>query len=102
MGAALFLGLRVAGRAADALTDSHEVLSFTQSENKASVNRELTEERSARAQIAAAVAMLQGRLPERWRVAVAIAPQTDQGRPDAIITVRSPDGTAADLSLIHI
>ncbi len=101
MRTALFWGLRVAGRPTDALTNSHEVLSFTQSENEYSVNRESTEGRSARAQIAAAVAMLQGRLPESWRVAVAMAPQTDQGRPDAIITVRSPDGTAADVVVAH-
>ena len=57
----------------------------------------LTEERSAKVQIAAAVAALRERLPKGWQVDVAMAPRTDQGRPDAIITVRSPQGTAADI-----
>src|SRR5665647_3157114 len=57
----------------------------------------LTEERSAKAQISAAVAALRERLPKGWQVDVAMTPQTDQGRPDAIITVRTPQGTGGDV-----
>ena len=56
-----------------------------------------TEERSAKAQISAAVAALRERLPKGWQVDVAMTPQTDQGRPDAIIKVRTPQGTAGDV-----
>jgi hypothetical protein len=59
------------------------------------VKRGLTEARSAKAQISSAAAALRERLPEGWQIDVAMAPQTDPGRPDAIITVRSPQGAAA-------
>ncbi len=48
-------------------------------------------------QIAAAVTVLRERLPEGWKVDVAIEPPMVEGRPDAIITVGSPDGMAADV-----
>jgi len=54
-------------------------------------------EPSPRAQIGAAAEALRQRLPQGWEVDVVVQPQTDAGRPDAIIRVGSPDGTAADL-----
>lgn len=57
----------------------------------------LTKASSARAQIAAAVAALEERLPQGWQIDVAMEPPTDQGRPDAIVTLRSPDGTRTDV-----
>jgi len=73
------------------------VLSFTVRERKIYVKIGLTEARSAKAQISSAVAALRERLPEGWRIDVAMAPQTGQGRPGAIITVRSTEGTTADV-----
>ena len=57
----------------------------------------MREESSLKAQVAAAVTVLRERLPEGWKVDVAIEPPMVEGRPDAIITVRSPDGMAADV-----
>ena len=56
----------------------------------------MREESSLKAQVAAAVALLRARLPERWQVDAVTQP-TDKGQPDATIRVRSPDGTAADV-----
>ena len=58
---------------------------------------ELTEERSARAQIASAAATLRERVPHGWQVDVVIEPSTAEGQPDAIVTVTSPDGASADV-----
>lgn len=52
---------------------------------------------SARAQITAAANAVRERVSPDWRVDVAIEPRTSAGRPDGMITVRSPDGTATDL-----
>jgi hypothetical protein len=73
------------------------MLSFTQSERRVFVKIESTEEFSAKAQIAAAAYALRERLPRDWQVEVAIEPRTSAGRPDGLITVKSPDGTVADL-----
>jgi hypothetical protein len=75
----------------------HRVLSFTQSENRTNVKIELTETSSAKTQIGAVVAALEERLPQGWQIDVAMEPRTDQGRPDAIVTVRSPDGASTDV-----
>ena len=58
---------------------------------------ELTKASSAKAHIAAAVAALEERLPQGWQIDVAMEPPTDQGRPDAIVTLRSPDGACTDV-----
>jgi hypothetical protein len=73
------------------------MLYFTQSENREHVKIELTEESSAKAQIAMALDVLRQRLPQGWQADVAIEPRMVTGRPDGIITVKSPDGTAADV-----
>lgn len=58
---------------------------------------ESTEELSATAQIAMAVDVLRERVPQGWQVDFSIEPRTAEGRPDGIIKVVSPDGTAADV-----
>ena len=58
---------------------------------------ELTEALSSKAQLAMAVDVLRERVPQGWQVDVAVEPCTAEGRPDGIITVMSPDGTAADV-----
>jgi hypothetical protein len=61
----------------------------------------LTAELSAKAQIASAVDVLRERIPRGWQVDVAIEPRAAEGRPDGVITVRSPDGTAADVVVAY-
>ena len=56
-----------------------------------------TEPGSLRAQMSAIAAALEERLPLGWQITVAIEPPTDRGRPDAIVTVRSPDGASTDI-----
>ena len=79
------------------MTNYHDMLSFTQSEKRYYVKIASTEELSAKAQIAMAANVLRERLPLDWQVNVAIAPRLANARPDGIITVRSPDGSAADI-----
>lgn len=58
---------------------------------------DLTQASSAKTQIAAAAAALKERLPQGWQIDVVMEPRSDRERPDAVVTVRSPDSTSADI-----
>ena len=62
---------------------------------------ELTEALSSTAQLAMAVDILRERVPQGWRVDVAVRPRTAEGRAHGIISVSSPDGTAADIVVAY-